>query len=211
MSREIRQSSRGQNPSERTVRAFVAVDLPEGVERVVGEASQSLREARIEGLRAVRPEGVHLTLKFLGDVPKTRLDEVARAVSEAVASHRPFDISTGDFGAFPDTRRPLVLWVGIEGDVGPLMRLQADVDAALGALGFPTETRPFHPHLTLARLGRGMSARARRESLDALESTGPVAGMSIPVGSISLVESILGRGGARYERLATARLAEAHR
>ena len=104
-----------------------------------------------------------------------------------------------------------MLWVGIEGDVGPLMRLQADVDAALGALGFPTEPRPFHPHLTLARLGRGMSARARRESLDALESTGPVAGMSIPVGSISLVESILGRGGARYERLATARLAEAHR
>ena len=192
-------------------RVFVAVDLPEGVERALGEAARSLREARIEGLRPVRQEGVHLTLKFLGDVPESRLDEVARAVSDPVAGHRPFDISTGGFGAFPNTRRPLVLWVGIEGSVGPLMLLQADVDAALGALGFPTETRSFHPHLTLARLGRGMSARARRESLDALESMGSVAGMSIPVGSVSLVESILGHGGARYVRLATVRLAEVHR
>ena len=157
MSQE-RQSPKGQNTSEHKARTFVAVDLPEAVARVVGGVAQSLREARIEGLRPVRPEGVHLTLKFLGDVPNNRLDEVARAVSEAVASHRPFDISTGGFGAFPNTRRPLVLWAGIEGDAGPLMRLQADVDAALGALGFATETRPFHPHLTLARLGRGMSA-----------------------------------------------------
>ena len=193
------------------VRTFVAVDLPDDVERALGEAGQRLREARIEGLRAVRPEGVHLTLKFLGDVPESRLDEVARAVSATVAGHRPFDISTGDFGAFPNTRRPQVLWVGVEGRLEPLLRLQADVDAALGALGFPTETRPYHPHLTLARLDRRMPAAARRAALDALESTGLAAGMHIPVRSVSLVESILGRGGARYARLAEARLAKGRR
>ncbi len=193
------------------VRAFVAVDLPESVERALGETGQGLREARIEGLRAVRPEGVHLTLKFLGDVPESRLDEVARAVSATVEGHPPFDISTGGFGAFPNTRRPQVLWVGVEGCLEPLLRLQADVDAALDALGFPTETRPYHPHLTLARLDRRMPAAARRAALDALESTGLAAGMHIPVRSVSLVESILGRGGARYLRLAEARLAKGRR
>ena len=200
-----------QAPSEPTVRAFVAVDLPDEVERALGEAARTLRDARIEGLRPVRPEGVHLTLKFLGDVPESLVGEIAQVVSEAVAGHRTFEVSIGGFGAFPNTRRPLVLWVGIEGDAGPLMRLQANVDAALGALGFPTETRPFHPHLTLARLDRGMSAAARRASLDALESTGLVAGMRVPVGSVSLVQSILGRGGARYVRLETVRLARGHR
>ena len=190
------------------VRAFVAVDLSEDVERALGAAAQSLRDARIEGLRAVRPEGIHLTLKFLGDVPEARVDEIANAVSEAVAGSRQFEVSTGGPGAFPDSRRPQVLWVGIAGRVQPLMRLQADIDAALGGLGFETETRPFHPHLTLARLDRGMPGSARRASLDALEAAGPPAGMRIPVCSVSLVRSILGRGGARYVRLATVLLAE---
>lgn len=190
------------------VRAFVAVDLPEDVERAMGAAAQSLRDARIEGLRAVRPEGVHLTLKFLGDVPESRVDEIGHAVSETVAGHRQFEVSTGGFGAFPNKRRPQVLWIGISGRLEPLMGLQADVDAALGALGFQTETRPFHPHLTLARLDRRMPADARRASMDALESTGPSAGLRIAVRSVSLVQSILGRGGARYVRLCTAPLAE---
>ena len=190
------------------VRAFVAVDLPEDVERAMGAVSQSLGEARIEGLRPVRPEGVHLTLKFLGDVPESRVEEIAHAVSETVTGHRQFEVSTGGFGAFPNSRRPQVLWVGISGPIEPLIGLQADVDAALGALGFPTETRPFHPHLTLARLDRRMPAPARRASMDALESTGPFAGMRIAVRSVSLVQSILGRGGARYVRLSTAQLAE---
>ena len=190
------------------VRAFVAVDLPEDVERSLGAAARSLRDAPIEGLRAVRPNGVHLTLKFLGDVPESRVHEIGHAVSEAVAGHRRFQVSTGGFGAFPNTRRPQVLWVGLAGRLEPLKGLQADVDAALGRLGFPAEARPFHPHLTLARLDRRMSAGARRASLDALESTGLSAGMRIPVRSVSLVQSILGRGGARYVRLFTARLAE---
>ncbi len=202
------QRSRREEEDERMVRAFVAVDLPEDVEQAMGAAVHSLRDARIEGLRAVRPEGVHLTLKFLGDVPESRVDEIGRAVSQAVAGHRQFEVSTGTFGAFPNTRRPQVLWVGIQGRLEPLMGLQAGVDAALGALGFPTETRPFHPHLTLARLDRRMSAEARRASLDALESTGLSAGKRIAVGSVSLVQSVLGRGGARYVRLFTARLAE---
>ena len=82
------------------VRAFVAVDLPEDVERAMGSAAQRLRDARIEGLRAVRPEGIHLTLKFLGDVPESRVDEIGRAVSEAVAGHRRFEVSTGTSARF---------------------------------------------------------------------------------------------------------------
>ena len=181
--------------------------MPEDVERAMGAAAQRIRDARIEGLRAVRPEGIHLTLKFLGDVPESRVDEIWCAVSEAVAGQRRFEVSTGDFGAFPNARRPQVLWVGIGGRLEPLIRLQEDVDAALGGLGFPAETRSFYPHLTLARLDRRMPAHVRRMSLDALEATGRSAGMRIPVRSVSLVQSILGRGGARYVRLFTARLA----
>ena len=190
------------------VRVFVAVDLPEDVERAMGAAARTLRDARIEGLRVVRPEGIHLTLKFLGDVPESRVDEIGHAVSEAVAGHGRFEVSTGDFGAFPNTRRPQVLWVGIGGRQEPLIRLQEDVDAALGGMGLPAETRSFHPHLTLARLDRRTAAPARRLSMDALEATGLSAGMRIPVRSVSLVQSILGGGGARYVRLFTAQLAE---
>ena len=207
MSRELWQSPKGQAPPGRKVRAFVAVDLPDEVGRILGATAQILRDACIEGLRPVRPEGVHLTLKFLGDVPESQVGEIEQAVSEAVAGHRQFEVSTGGFGAFPNTRRPQVLWVGIDGRLKALIRLQADVDAALGALGFQTETRPFQPHLTLARLDRRMPAGARRASVDVLESTGLIVGMRIPVGSVSLVQSILGRGGARYVRLETVRLA----
>ena len=134
------------------VRAFVAIELPDrakdALARVVGE----LRAAQLGGLRAVRPEGIHLTLKFLGDVPADRIDAIGAAAERAAGHHTPFALLLSGVGAFPSGRAPRVLWAGIAGDLDSLGALQASVDGCLADLGFARERRAFNPHLTLARL-----------------------------------------------------------
>jgi 2'-5' RNA ligase len=183
-------------------RLFIAIEPPPPVLEAVRGAQNHLKRRVPDGVaRWVRPEGVHLTLKFLGDVPLSQLDNLQTALTSATAGLRRFSLAVQGVGCFPNNERPRVVWLGLGGDLDALHALQARVEAAVAPLGYPTEKRPFHPHLTLARAGR----RASRGDLAALgelvERTTVEASAGWPVGALSLVRSQLEPGGAIYTQV----------
>ncbi len=145
------------------VRAFICFELPEEVKEELKRV-QNLLKARIDGVSWVRPEGIHLTLKFLGDIPVERIDETAAAMEGACRGESPMTMTLSELGAFPNLKRPRVYWAGIEEPSGRLSALQKKLDGALAELGFEREARPFSPHLTLGRVKRP-EANLGREAL----------------------------------------------
>jgi 2'-5' RNA ligase len=155
-------------------------------------------------VRWVRPRGIHLTLKFLGEVPASQIEAIAEAMREACTPYAPFSVSIGGMGCFPNPRRPRVVWVGVDEPSGTLVRLQREVDRALKSLGYPPERRKFSPHLTLGRV-RGRDRQAL-QALGEYVSRAQVAVGEMQVTSLSLMRSDLLPGGAVYTELATAAL-----
>lgn len=187
--------------ADERVRCFVAIELSAEARRCVAGLVAGLREAGVRGLRPVNPDGVHLTLKFLGDVSMSHVDAVASAVEGAATGAQPFDLELRGVGGFPDLRRPRVLWVGVAGDLEALQRLYSSVEEALAPLGLPPEGRAFTPHLTLARLREGTPPEERARAAAVLTSLAWEEGAAMPVGGVSLMRSTLRPGGAVYARL----------
>lgn len=184
------------------MRAFIAVDLPEAIKAAIAEEQRALRSAfpsssRHDDIRWTRPEGIHLTLKFLGEISDKQTVQVSRAL-EALGSFESFFVEVKAFGFFPDARRPRVFWVGVQASP-VLAQLAERVDAAMEQLGFAPEGRTFSPHLTLARF---KAPKPQPELLAALE---PRRGFSLgrfQVSEFFLFESKLSPQGAQYRRLA---------
>jgi 2'-5' RNA ligase len=189
-----------------TVRSFVAIELPAPILARLGALQARLREDVPPGLvRWVRPEGIHLTLKFLGDVPVAQIEALAGALQEACAPHDGFAFRIAGLGCFPNPRRPRVIWVGVEEPGGVLAQLQRDVERALNPLGYPPEGRAYSPHLTLGRVkGRGREAL---EALGAYVSRSAVTVGQVQAFAVHLMRSDLRPSGAVYTELAVAPLA----
>ena len=184
-----------------TVRAFVAADLLPEVRDELARVVSALAGARTRGLRTVRPERVHLTLKFLGNVQQCDIPAVASAISSVVGQFRPITVEIGDFGAYPGERSPRVLWTGVNGPE-TLFTLRADIEKSLTSLGFSTDSRPWSPHLTLARIRDGTGKRDRRLAWDALVRLEPIS-QRTTISSVSLVASRLTPKGAFYSIIET--------
>jgi 2'-5' RNA ligase len=183
-------------------RLFIAIEPPPPVLEAVRGAQNRLKRTLPGGVaRWVNPEGVHLTLKFLGDVPLNQLDDLQTALTDAASGVHRFSLNVQGVGCFPDTRRPRVVWLGLGGNLERLGLLQERVEEYVAPLGYPTEDRAFHPHLTLARAER----RASRDDLAALgklvERTTLGALVDWPVGALSLIRSQLRPGGAVYTQV----------
>jgi 2'-5' RNA ligase len=129
----------------------VALRLPAEVQQIIGELQDRIHVPGVK-VKWVEPENLHLTLKFLGDVPVARLDDVFRAVEAGCSGSRAFEISIEDVGAFPNLRRPRVVWVGLVRGREEVARLAASIEDCLGDAGFPREKRPFKAHATLGRV-----------------------------------------------------------
>lgn len=180
------------------LRLFVAVELPGEVREALSALQDKLRASGGAGVRWARPEGVHLTLKFLGDVPGAQVPLVEEALESAARGQAAFSLSLGTTGFFPNPRRPRVFWVGVAGEVERLAELAKQVEERLGALGFPPEERPFSPHLTLARLGEKVTS-AQRESFGKLARSAPwQPNHAFTVDGVSLIRSQLHPEGAIY-------------
>ncbi len=189
------------------LRLFVAIELPNNVRDALGRLQTELRRCGLERLRWVRPEGIHLTLKFLGETPSDRVPAIKEALAGAAEGMRVHSLSLGRAGTFGGNRNPRVLWVDLTGDSQTLDSLQSRVDEALARIGFPREGRAFAPHLTLARV----RPEATREDAGPLQTA--LASLSVPATEfqareVSLMHSTLGPGGAVYERLAAFPLVE---
>ena len=187
------------------MRLFIAVDLPAGLKERLADVQRQLAEAAAY-LRFTRPEGIHLTLKFLGEVESARLEHIVAAIQEAAAAAQPLELVTSGVGVFPSPRSARVVWVGVEGDLESLQALQRDLNQRLQRLGFPRERGTFTPHLTVARVRDGLGPAERAALERILAQLRPPEPVRFPVDELVLFESFLERGGARYEGRARARL-----
>jgi 2'-5' RNA ligase len=174
------------------VRLFVAVDVPLRLKGSIEEHVVGTLRDRIEGARWTRSEGRHLTLKFLGNVDDERVTEVADAVRAASVGHRRFRASFSEMGGFPNLRRPRVLWIGLGEGAEAMAELATDIDRELAVLGFESESRPFHGHLTLARF-------PRPSVIDLPDVVAPAEGFDVE--DVVLFRSQLHPKGARYTAL----------
>ena len=180
-------------------RLFVAIAIGAEARQAVGVAQAAARRAGYTA-RWVNPANAHLTLKFLGDTDRQRVASLDVALGEVAASSPAFVLQTAKIGGFPNLRRPSVLWLGLGGALDQLATLQQAVESALAQQGLPAEARPFSPHLTLGRLGRGTALPASA-AVAALAASTDFAGAVLPVRGIQLVRSELARSGARYTTL----------
>lgn len=183
------------------IRTFIAIELSATILDRLGDLqSRMQRDLPPKLLRWVRPEGIHLTLAFLGDIPVEQVDPIAAALAEACAGHAPLTVSIAGMGCFPNVRRPRVVWVGVEEPSGELAHLQHDIEQALVPLGFRPEARAFHPHLTLGRVkGGGGQALA---ALGAYVERANVRIGEMKVQAVHLMRSDLRPSGAVYTELA---------
>jgi 2'-5' RNA ligase len=192
-----------------TIRAFIAVPLPDALLRELARLQRRLGDRVPQrSVRWVRPESVHLTLKFLGDTSIDSLPGIKQALA-AVARNAPTSTFTvGKIGCFPNVHRPRVVWVGVQEPTGRLAVLQDAIEEVLGPFGYEPEGRGFKPHLTLGRVGR----KARRSEV--IQVGEVVAGTEVGqlaeviADRFELIRSVLKPTGAEYTTLQTFMLGE---
>ncbi len=179
------------------MRLFIAID-PSAEQKENVQALQRRLASLLDGVRWVRPEGLHLTLKFLGEQKESAVPSIITAVKQAAASTAPFNMRLGRTGVFPSPRRARIIWTGLLEGAADVKTLAASLEEALAMKGFPAENRPFKAHLTLgrARLPLPVGTVERLLSAESSFSTKPV-----PVRSLRLYESTLTPGGAIYRSL----------
>jgi 2'-5' RNA ligase len=180
------------------MRSFIAIELSEEARKGLARLRKELERDDDKFVKWVDPEGIHLTLKFLGNIPSRRVTEITEALRTAAQGISPFSLEISGLGAFPNVKQVRVLWVGIGGELDRLSTLQQNVDSALAALGFPKEERPFVPHLTLARIREGTSA-LEKKGFGALVGSASFEGKYfVEVAAIKLMRSQLTPTGAVY-------------
>jgi len=183
-----------------SLRLFVAIELPGEVRETLSLLQHELQRRGLERLRWVRPEGIHLTLKFLGATPAERLPAIEDALVGAVEGATEHELALGKLGTFGGSR-PRVLWVDLTGQVDAIRRLQERVKSAMNGLGFEREARGWSPHVTLARVRPETAREAASAVAQAISEVEVPVGV-IPVREVSLMRSTLRPSGAVYERLA---------
>jgi 2'-5' RNA ligase len=184
------------------IRSFIAIDLPENIKDALRDVGERLRrDVPDSSVRWSRVSGIHLTLKFLGDVNEADLAAIKAMLVQVGQRHAPFSITIGGVGCFPNFRRPRVVWVGVEEEHGGLSALQRDVEESLVPLGFEREKRAFHPHLTLGRTRRGVRHSDQTRIGDVIASADEGEFGRIHVASFRLMRSDLRPDGAVYTPL----------
>ena len=183
------------------MRLFAAVPIPDPARGQILDLLSNLRNGDWP-VRWVHDEGLHLTLKFFGEVGADRLDVIAEALRFAAAGAGPQALALGELGAFPSRSRPRILWVGVQAPPS-LELLQDRIERGSEAIGFPPEGTPFKPHVTLGRVREGQRIPSR--GLD--DHASRFQPMSFVAEQLVLYESVLTTGGPRYESRLTLDLA----
>jgi len=185
------------------IRTFIAVEIPEKVISSIARVQEGIKNYGFK-IRWVRPESIHLTLKFLGNIEAADTENIGRAVFEASKEYTPLSLQAKGIGVFPGIKRPRVVWVGITGQLETLVRLQKTLDKNLEAIGFPKEKRPFKGHLTLGRIKKKIDTNT---FIEALDTFGNFETETFTADRVVLYKSELKASGAVYTKLVSARLA----
>jgi len=183
---------------KKSIRAFLAIDPPQEIYNKIIKIQEHLKKSIRGDIRWVRPEGIHLTLKFFGYIYDSDIANISNVVKDNVVNMKPLSLNVRSLGAFPSVNRPRVLWLGIDGDTDAVVNLQMEIDAALEGYGFTKENRPFKPHLTLARIKEPKELIGLAEAIK--KNDNYVAG-SFSVSGLTLFKSDLKPTGAVYTKL----------
>ncbi|MDA0734703.1 MAG: RNA 2',3'-cyclic phosphodiesterase [Chloroflexi bacterium] len=189
--------------TDHQIRLFIAIDPPEEARQVLAETIQGLEQAIPNGVRWVQPHRIHLTVKFLGNVSTSVVDDILTAMQQATndCPDGNFTLSLSGLGVFPESSRPRVLWAGVQGDLNSLEKLHLAVDRAVSRLGLSLDKGPYRPHLTLGRPRDSVPQQLRGvigETISNWPSLGPV---TWPVESIHLMQSVSEPGRLEYVTL----------
>jgi len=177
------------------MRLFIAINLPDEWKEVLAQPKESIAWLG-KGVRWVEPDGMHLTLKFLGDVDRGLIDSITTSLRTITSSINSFHIRIAGTGVFPSPRRPRVFWAGVSAP-DELTILQQGIENAMGALGFQQDEQPFKPHLTVARIKEPIGKKRITDAFLRFRIRSDL----FQVSRISLVRSHLKSDGARYEEL----------
>jgi 2'-5' RNA ligase len=180
------------------IRAFIAIPLPRDVKDRAREIQARLREAGLR-LRWVKPQAMHLTLKFLGDIDRDRVPAIEQALAAAAASAGPLALAARGIGVFPTVKKPRVLWMGVSGETASLLAVHSRLADELALLGFQPEKRRFNAHLTLARAKGHLDPR---RLVHCMETIGGLSAVPFTARRMVLYRSELKPDGAVYTELA---------
>jgi len=181
------------------IRSFLAVELPKEIIGKLGGVQDDLKPSG-PYVKWVRPESIHLTLKFFGNIEEKIIDNISLVVKGVTSNTNVFNLEVIDIGVFPNMSRPKVIWVGVKFSDGTLDILQKEVGAGLEKIGFEHEGREFNPHLTL---GRVKSLKEKRRLVEQIERFEGCELGSFKVEYLSLLKSDLRPTGAVYTKLRT--------
>lgn len=184
------------------IRSFLAIELPNPILKKIEEVQGDLRSTRAD-VRWVNPEKIHLTLKFFGNIEESRIDLILKSIEEPVRNTLPFSLRVLGVGAFPNLKNPRVVWMGLVDGKDVLTSFQKQIENQLGKIGFQSEDRPFHPHLTL---GRMKSSRGKEDLVGRMEKHKEEEFGDLPVERVVLFKSDLRPTGPIYTPLRELRL-----
>jgi RNA 2',3'-cyclic 3'-phosphodiesterase len=183
------------------MRTFIAIEIPSEIKSALAALQTELRRAGAD-VSWTKPENLHLTLNFLGEVDEKRIVEVEQACVSSAAEFQPFTLSLNDTGVFPNARQPRVLWAGLSGEVENVVAIRNRIGERLALIGFKPEEKKFHSHLTIGRLKSNKKAR----ELLALAEAYQLPALSFVVTEIVLMKSELRPAGSEYTPMAKVRL-----
>lgn len=185
------------------MRTFIAIEIPDAVKQEMAKVQDQLRGSGVQA-SWTRPEGIHLTLKFLGEIDESKTAAIMDSLTPSVAGTGGCRLDVMGVGTFPNPRNARVAWLGIAGDVGRLKALQRAVEEGMTGIGFKREARTFSPHLTLGRI-KGVPSR--EQWLRVLEKLHDVELPGFDVDALSLMKSELKPSGAVYTEIGRIALA----
>lgn len=190
------------------VRAFIAIELPKPIRAALARLQDALKASRTTSVKWVDTEGIHLTIKFLGNIDTGEIPELSKVLRDAIRGTEPFRLKLENAGAFPNVRSPRVLWVGVGGETEKLVTLHKIVEQALAPRGFAPENRAFSPHLTLGRVREGAQANELRRLGEGIAAAKIEGELFFGVDSLNLMRSQLTREVPIYSCLTSFKLTE---
>lgn len=179
------------------IRTFIAIEIPSDIKEEIARFQEETASAGFQ-VRWVKSQNIHVTLKFIGEIPETLVHQVIKDVFEEPSLGEKFQITIGGTGVFPNIRKPRILWVGITSGENEITQLTNRLEERLALLNIPKEKRPFHPHLTLGRFKKSH----RINNLGNFISSDILCAGSFTVNAVKLMKSVLKPSGAEYSDLA---------
>jgi 2'-5' RNA ligase len=151
------------------IRSFIALDLPEDLKKGLQNLQDTVRK-HTDCVRWVKPDNIHLTLKFLGAIDESQVEPIGRILENMTAGLTPFKLQVKGLGAFPNARNPKVIWVGMDNQQQRMVLFQQKLEETLAAIGFAPEKRGYSPHLTLGRIKESRGKRDIEQLLEKYKS-----------------------------------------